>query len=215
MRRLLGAVRRNVATMGRLIDDILAFSQAGQRALARVDVDVAALARKVFEEQRATAGVRDIELRIGELPHAHADRAALRQVLANLLSNTIKFTAPRPQALIEIRGRAVGLNAEYSIHDNGVGFDPAYAHKLFGVFERLHGADEFAGTGIGLAIVKRIVDKHGGRVWAESAPGQGATFHFALPQAAAPVATEPHERPGTRRDPVGRGQSGRCRDHPA
>ncbi|MEW6166510.1 MAG: PAS domain S-box protein [Pseudomonadota bacterium] len=189
--RLLGTIRRNAQTMGRLIDDILAFSRAGRGELSRVEVDVAALAREVFAELLPAAGQRRIELCVGALPPAQADRAMLRQVLVNLLSNAIKFTTPRDAARIELSGAGDGDGVEYAVRDNGVGFDPAYAHKLFGVFQRLHTADEFPGTGIGLAIVKRIIDKHGGRVWAESQPGHGATFHFALPLAAAPPVTEP------------------------
>jgi light-regulated signal transduction histidine kinase (bacteriophytochrome) len=100
----------------------------------------------------------------------------------NLLGNAFKFTRPRPVARIEVRGEALGNETVYSVRDNGVGFEPQYAQKLFGIFQRLHDVDEFEGTGIGLGIVKRIVDKHGGRVWAEGTPDNGATFHFALPR---------------------------------
>ncbi len=181
--RLLSNVRRNTEKMDQLIRDSLAFSRAGRRELALTDVDVAALCRQVVGELLPTPG-RRIEVHIGELPRARADAALLRQALVNLLSNAIKFTGTREQAEIDITGSASADQVTYSIRDNGVGFNPDYAHKLFGVFQRLHGDSEFPGTGIGLAIVKRVIDKLGGRVWAEGQVDCGATFHISLPGSA-------------------------------
>jgi PAS domain S-box-containing protein len=187
--RLLQTVRRNTDKMGRLIDDILAFSRAGRKDIVLASIDMTTLVQDVLAELIPAAGERKIDVRVAGLPPANADKAMLRQVLVNLLSNAIKFTSKREQAVIEVSGAASDDSITYTIRDNGAGFDPAYSHKLFGVFQRLHDADAFAGTGIGLAIVKRIVDKHGGRVWAEGAVDQGATFHFSLPRRGADVTT--------------------------
>ena len=178
--RLLGKVRGNAARMGQLIDAILAFARAGKQDLAPDRVDMAALARTVFEEVREDAGV-DAELRMGEIPAAHGDRTMLRQVWVNLLSNAVKFGAAHAPVVGEVEASEGAAATAYTARDFGGGFDPAYAHKLFGVFQRLHAMDEFEGTGVGLAIVKRIIDKHGGRIWAEGAPGAGAAFHFSIP----------------------------------
>ncbi len=180
-RRLLGVVREGTSRMSHLIDDMLAFSRMGRVHMSMEDVDMEALIRAVHEEILAASPGRDVRLDVGPLPPARGDRAMLRQVLANLLGNAFKFTRTRTPALIEIRGIADGAEHQYQVKDNGVGFDMRYADKLFGVFQRLHPATEFEGTGIGLALVKRIVARHGGRVWAEGRPDEGATFHFALP----------------------------------
>jgi light-regulated signal transduction histidine kinase (bacteriophytochrome) len=144
-------------------------------------VDMDKLAREVAAELQATAPERSIRFDIAELPATQGDRAMIRQVLVNLLSNAVKFTQKRQDAVIEVRCTVESRDAIYSVKDNGVGFDMKYVDKLFGVFERLHGREQFEGTGIGLAIVKRIVTRHGGRVWAEGAVDAGATFYFALP----------------------------------
>jgi light-regulated signal transduction histidine kinase (bacteriophytochrome) len=177
-RRLLGVVRQSSVRMGRLIDDLLAFSRLGRQQLAKLPVDMAELARDVVTELRngATASVE-----LGALPGARADRALIRQVWINLVGNALKYSGKRPDARIEIGGRRDGGENVYWVRDNGVGFDMRYADKLFGVFQRLHRADEFDGTGVGLAIVQRVVARHGGRVWAEAKPGEGACFHFSLP----------------------------------
>jgi PAS domain S-box-containing protein len=180
--RLLGIVRSSATRMDRLITDILAFSRAGRQELKYSSVDMTALAREVFDELRAGDAERSIDLRLAALPPAHADPAAIRQVWVNLLSNAIKFTRGRERAEIEVTGGIENGECRYTVSDNGAGFDPQYGHKLFGVFQRLHTTREFEGTGIGLAIVKRFLDKHGGRAWAESEPGKGAVFHFSLPQ---------------------------------
>ncbi len=180
-RRLLRVVREGTAKMSQLIDDILAFSRMGRVEMSMAEVDMQALVQAVFQELVAAAPGREARLAVGPLPPARGDRAMLRQVLANLLGNALKFTRARAPALIQVAGEIEGEQRLYHVKDNGVGFDMRYADKLFGVFQRLHVAGEFEGTGIGLALVKRIVARHGGRVWAEARQGEGATFHFALP----------------------------------
>ena len=180
--RLLRVVRKNAVRMGNLIDDILAFARAGRRELVLADIDLEALTRDVLEDLIPAATGRQIDVRTVSLPRVRADAAALRQVMVNLLSNAIKFTRPRQVAQIEICGGVAGNEFTCSVRDNGVGFDPTYAAKLFGIFQRLHDPEDFEGAGIGLGIVKRIIDKHGGRVWAEGQPEGGATFHFSLPR---------------------------------
>jgi signal transduction histidine kinase/DNA-binding response OmpR family regulator len=189
--RYLGLVRQGVGRMGRLIDDILAFSRTSRSEMGMEMVEMADITREVFAELRAMAPERNINLvfgdkdlgdqDLGELPSARCDRAMIRQVLSNLLHNAIKYTSPRSDAVIEVSGMAGEAETCYCVKDNGVGFDMDYADKLFGVFQRLHSAGEFEGTGIGLAIVKRIIERHGGRVWAEGKVGEGAAFHFSLP----------------------------------
>ncbi len=180
-RRFLATIRSNAQRMGELIDDILAFSRTSRYEMSFATIDMAALANEVFDEERRGAAERDIELRIGALPPAKGDRALIRQVLVNLASNAVKFTAGRERALIEVSGAAQGAENVYCVKDNGAGFDMQYKDKLFGVFQRLHRADQFEGTGIGLAIVKRVVGRHGGRVWAEGRIDAGASFSFTLP----------------------------------
>ena len=180
--RLLGVIDQNTRRMGQLIDDLLAFSRLGRTDLSTGPVDMKELTRLVADEvQRGEAG-RDgsLEIRIDPLPPARGDRGLLRQVISNLLLNAAKFTRGRPSAKIEVGSQADGGQTVYYVKDNGAGFDARYADKLFGVFQRLHSTEQFDGTGVGLAIVKRIVQRHGGRVWAEGAVNQGATFYFTL-----------------------------------
>jgi signal transduction histidine kinase len=184
-KRLIGIVRSNTQKMARLIDDILAFSRMGRKELVREEFDMTALARAAAEELAPMRAGRDLRLRIGELPRAQGDPAMLRQVWTNLIGNAFKFTRPKPCATVEIGSYRDGDEDVYFVKDDGAGFDMEYAHKLFGVFQRLHAVDEFDGTGIGLAIVKRIVTRHGGRVWAEGKVNSGATIYFALPTARA------------------------------
>ena len=168
--------------MSQLISDILDFSRMSRREIAAETVDMTELAREVYEEVRGAAPAeRNIVLHMASLPPASGDRAMLRQVWVNLISNAVKFTSPQPEALVEVGSSAAGGESTYWVKDNGVGFDMRYSDKLFGVFQRLHAADEFEGTGIGLAIVKRVVTRHGGRVWAESELGKGTTLYFTLP----------------------------------
>jgi len=173
-------VRNGGQRMGELIDDLLAFSRLSRQPLNRQPVDTAGLVREVLEELNPAANNRLIETRVAELPSCLADAALLKQVWVNLISNAVKYTRGRNPAVVEIG--CEGKNGEqiFWVRDNGVGFDMQYANKLFGVFQRLHRADEFEGTGVGLAIVQRIVHRHGGRVWAEAALGRGATFYFTI-----------------------------------
>ncbi len=180
--RLLGRVRDNVRRMGNLIDDLLRFSRLSRAALEVRPVDMNDLVRNVVADLTRDGASRAM-VSIGPLPPAPGDMGLLRQVWTNLVSNALKYSDPGADPRIEIQGLITGGGVEYSVRDNGVGFDMAYADKLFGVFQRLHRQDEFEGTGVGLAIVQRIVHRHGGTVRAESAPGQGATFSFLLPLA--------------------------------
>ncbi len=168
--------------MTRLIEDLLVFSRTAQAPVRATDVDLAGLATEVMSEIAGHLDGRTIEWHVSPLPVVHADRALLRQVFSNLFSNAVKYTATRPVAKIEIgaHGKENGEHVVF-VRDNGVGFDMAYADKLFGVFQRLHRSEEFEGTGIGLANVRRIVQRHGGRTWADGAVDRGATFFFALP----------------------------------
>jgi signal transduction histidine kinase len=179
-RRLLGTVRGNSARMGQLIDDLLAFSRLGRQAPAKHAVDMTALAREVVDELRADSPAA---VALQQLPAAYADRTLIRQVWTNLVGNAFKYSAKRTEARIEIGGRAEQAENTYWVRDNGAGFDMRYVAKLFGVFQRLHRDDEFPGTGVGLAIVQRVVTRHGGRAWAEGRPGEGACFYFSLPGA--------------------------------
>jgi PAS domain S-box-containing protein len=169
--------------MGRLIDDLLAFSRVGRTALERTEVNLSPLVREVQQEIMLGINGHPIAWHLHDLPLVHADRSLLRLVFVNLLSNAVKYSSKRAQSEIEV-GTVPGAAEESVIfvRDNGVGFDMQYAPKLFGVFQRLHSAEEFEGTGIGLANVSRIVHRHGGRVWAESAPDRGAVFYISLPK---------------------------------
>jgi light-regulated signal transduction histidine kinase (bacteriophytochrome) len=176
-RRLLGVVRSNADAMARLIDDLLAFSRLGKVSFVAAPVDMAGLVREVLTERGSDANIE-----LGTLPAAHGDRALLKQVWANLIDNAVKYSANVPAPRIRLSGMVhENGDAEYRIEDNGAGFDMRYYDKLFGVFQRLHSAAEFSGTGVGLAIVQRIVVRHGGRVSGEGRPGAGATFQFTLP----------------------------------
>ena len=179
--RSLKIISAETVRMGRLIDDLLSFARLGKQEMHLSLLDLTQLVRQVFDEIRATCPERQVELRLGELPPTKADPALMRQVLVNLLSNAIKFTRPRSHAVVAVEGVSNEREVIYRVGDNGVGFDMAYADKLFGVFQRLHSASEFEGTGVGLALVQRIILRHGGRVWAEGREEQGATVYFALP----------------------------------
>jgi PAS domain S-box-containing protein len=179
--RYLNTVHQGAIRLGQLIDDILSFSRTSRREIEMAVVDIGALAREVFDELRADAPDRNICLRLNGLPPARCDHAMIRQVMANLLGNAIKFTAQRVEAVIEMSGAVEEAENVYWIKDNGAGFDMNGVDRLFGVFQRLHTNREFEGTGIGLAIVKRIIERHGGRVWADGKVGEGAIVHFTLP----------------------------------
>ncbi len=167
--------------MGVLIDDLLNFSRLGHAQMQKTKVNLNALVKAVVQEIREDLKERDIRWEIDELPDVLADQSLLRLVIVNLVSNAVKFTSTRPKAEIKIGCRDEGDKITCSVTDNGVGFDMKFVHKLFGVFQRLHSQSEFEGTGIGLANIQRIISRHGGRVWAEGAVGQGATFYFTLP----------------------------------
>ena len=180
-RRVLGVVRGETQRMDRLITDLLALSRLGRQSLVADEVDMTALAAAARDEALANEPGRAVQVTLQSLPPARGAAVMIRQVWANLLANAVKFTRGRPDAIIEIGGSASAGEATYYVKDNGAGFDMRYADKLFKVFQRLHTEDEFEGTGIGLAIVHRIVSRHGGRVWAAGEVGAGATFSFTLP----------------------------------
>ena len=180
-RRALGIICDESQRMGRLISDLLEFSRVGQRELRRTEVDMATLVREQFKRLQEAGAGRDLEFRVNELPPVQADPALLRQVWSNLLDNALKYTRHTPRAEICIEGSKQGNEIIYSIRDNGAGFDMRYAGKLFGMFQRLHTANEFEGTGVGLASAQRIIQRHGGRIWAAAQVGRGATFSFSLP----------------------------------
>ena len=188
MRRHLGQIRDGSSQMSQLITDLLAFSRLGRQAISRQTVDLAGLCRGVFAELEVERQGRRIELRLSALPPAHGDPALLRVVFVNLLANALKYSRPRDPAVIEVGVMRPADEATpvYFVRDNGVGFDSQNADKLFGLFKRLHHAHEFEGTGVGLATVRRIVERHGGRIWAEAALDAGATFYFTVPTALEP-----------------------------
>jgi PAS domain S-box-containing protein len=168
--------------MGTLIDDLLQFSRIGRQEKRLVDLDMNIIVHEVLVSIKQDNPKRNIEWRIAKLPQVYGDQALLHLVWTNLLSNAVKFTRAREKTIIEINVLDENDAFIFSIHDNGVGFDMQYAHKLFGVFQRLHPTDEFEGTGIGLANVHHIILRHGGRTWAEAEPDKGATFYFSLPK---------------------------------
>ena len=181
VQRYLDRVRHNTLQMGRLVDDLLALARLGRQPLSKRPVTPTQLVRQVLDELRDEQAGRRVHVAVADLPVCLADPALLKQVWANLLSNALKYTRGRDAARIEVGCRnGGGQGTVYFVKDNGVGFDTQYAHRLFGVFQRLHRAEEYEGTGVGLAIVQRIVHRHGGRVWAEAQPDQGATFYFTL-----------------------------------
>jgi len=187
--------------MGRLIDDLLAFSRLGRTPLRPVEVDSGALVHHLIRDGGLEAHPAT-EWRVATLPPVQADPALLRQVWVNLLDNAAKYarTQPRPRITVDGGADPAAGTVTYRVADNGIGFDPRYTPKLFRVFSRLHSDPEFPGTGIGLALVHRIITRHGGRIWAEAAVGQGATFHFSLPlqqPASAAPATSCHENTPT------------------
>jgi len=178
--RYVGIVRRNALEMGALIDGLLEFSRLGQQPLRKREVDIEALCRQVVDELRSTPDGRAAVITVGRLPGARADPTLVRQVLVNLLSNALKYSRARHPARVEVGAGERAGEITYWVRDNGSGFDMRYGDRLFKVFQRLHSAEEYEGTGVGLALVARIVKRHGGRVWAEAVPDQGATFSFTL-----------------------------------
>jgi PAS domain S-box-containing protein len=179
-RRYLERIRDRARGMGELIDDLLAFSRLSRQPLKKLRVNTEKLVRNILDDVAPQYEGRHVEVRVGPLPGCWADLSLLRQVWTNLLSNAIKYTRPREHAEIEIGCTSDESGDVFYVRDNGTGFDMKYVHKLFGVFQRLHRAEDFEGTGVGLAIVQRIVHRHGGRVWAEAEIGHGAAFYFTL-----------------------------------
>jgi PAS domain S-box-containing protein len=180
-KRLLTVIRDSAKLGGELIDGLLHFSHVGRQALARAPVDLTALAESVVAELRQTASNVAVDVVLTPLPPTTGDGALLRHVLVNLIGNAFKFSAKRAHPKVEIGAQVDAPEVTYYVKDNGVGFDMQYAGKLFGVFQRLHRPDEFEGTGVGLALSQRIVQRHGGRIWAEGKVNEGATFFFTLP----------------------------------
>ncbi len=198
MRRYIGLIRDGSIQMAELINALLSFSRLGRKALARETVDLDQLCQEAKKDLAGELAGRDIELKFGFLAYADGDPALLRAVFVNLLSNAIKYTRPCAKAVVEVsmtEDTDEGVPV-YSVRDNGVGFSMDHAEKLFGVFQRLHHAHEFEGTGVGLATVRRIIQRHGGRIWAESEPDQGATFFFTLAPRPEVMPDESGEAPG-------------------
>jgi light-regulated signal transduction histidine kinase (bacteriophytochrome) len=181
-RHYMEAISDAAGKMGRLIDDLLSFSRTARQAMLLRDVNLATITREVVTELEAGARGRKIDWHIGDLPTVSGDAPMLRLVMMNLISNALKFTRTREQAIVEVGSEEREGEIRVFVRDNGVGFDQAYAEQVFDVFQRLHRADEFEGTGVGLAIVQRIISRHGGRVRAEGKTGEGATLSFYLPR---------------------------------
>jgi|GEM_PF-534749 len=181
-KRLLNVIRNNSQKMGQLIDDLLAFSRTGRKEIVLSEIDMNSLFNSIYYELKNSVNDRDIKFVLNDLPPAMGDLALLKQAIINLLSNAIKFSKTKRQALIEVGCIKNNQEIIYYVKDNGVGFNMKYKDKLFGVFQRLHAEDEFEGTGVGLAIVHRVIQKHNGNVWAESILNEGTTFYFTLPQ---------------------------------
>ena len=180
-KRICGIISSSATQMGELIDDLLSFSRIGRSNLNPSLLDMKKMAGLLFEGMTSPSERGRIKLKIGKLHQAFGDVTLLGQVWINLISNAIKYSSNEISSEILIRSRLEGEMITYFVNDNGVGFDMQYAHKLFGVFQRLHSEAEFEGNGVGLAIVQRIILKHGGKVWAEGEVGKGATFYFSLP----------------------------------
>jgi signal transduction histidine kinase len=181
-KRLLNIICTNTKKMRELIDDLLALSRIGRKEIELLEIDMDKLARVAFDGIKVTIPERKLQFNIKSLPPAYGDQGMIRQVFFNLLFNAIKFTRPKETAIIEVGGYGEGTENVYYVKDNGVGFDMQHVNKLFGAFQRLHSEEEFEGTGIGLAIVQRIIHHHGGRVWTEGKVNEGATFYFTLPK---------------------------------
>jgi signal transduction histidine kinase/FixJ family two-component response regulator len=180
-RKLLENASEGVKRMGELIESLLTFSRFARQPIEKRQVNVSDVVARVVAQSRSDPRNAAVEVVLGELPECSGDPSLLEQVFTNLIANAFKFSRGRDAARVQVSGELRGGEVEYVVRDNGVGFDMKYASKLFGVFQRLHSRGEFEGTGIGLSIVQRIVQRHGGRVWARSEPGSGAAFYFALP----------------------------------
>ncbi|HOI16844.1 MAG TPA: ATP-binding protein, partial [Geobacteraceae bacterium] len=179
-KRVCNVISASAREMGKLIDDLLAFSRISRTTMEPSDIDMTTIARSVFFEMTSQQERERIDFEVLPLPQAQGDPTLIRQVWTNLLSNAVKFSAKKERAAIKVSAGEQGGKVVYKVQDNGAGFDMKYVPKLFGVFQRLHSTREFPGTGVGLAIVQRIVVRHGGRIWAEGEPGKGATFYFTM-----------------------------------
>ncbi len=180
-KRKFDLIRNNAQMMGKLIDDLLSFSRLGRLEISMSKLDMEGLVNDIWMELQIITPDRKIDIKINNIPPGCGDRTLIKQVYSNLLSNAVKYTRLKNKALIETGGYREGNENIYYIKDNGVGFDMEYYNKLFGVFQRLHSADDYEGTGVGLAIVQRIIHRHAGRVWAESKVEEGTIFYFSLP----------------------------------
>jgi light-regulated signal transduction histidine kinase (bacteriophytochrome) len=180
-RRHLQTIAQSATQMGQMLDALLELSRMGRAEMRSESVSLAALVKDVRRELRSESKGREIDWQIGDLPEVQGDSLMLRQAIVNLLSNAMKYTRPRPKAKIEIGAKNGGRETILFVRDNGVGFDMNYAGKLFGVFQQFHPSSEFEGAGIGLANVRRIILRHGGRTWAEGKVDGGATFYFSIP----------------------------------
>jgi two-component system, chemotaxis family, sensor kinase Cph1 len=181
--RYVGTIIDSAISAGQLVDDLLSYSQMGRSSMTPVRIDMAHLVDEVRGGLRIEGEAHKVDWRIGDLLSVRADPTMVRLIVQNLIENALKFSREREPAIIEIGSSRGEGGVTTFVRDNGAGFDMSYVGKLFGVFQRLHREEEFEGTGIGLANVKRIVERHGGKVWAEGRPGEGATFHFTLPAA--------------------------------
>ena len=179
--RVIDVVIRNSSRMGQLIDDLLHFSRIGRKELILASCDMEEIVRTTVDELLANERDRKVDIQINDLKPSYADISMIRQVWVNLISNALKYSSTRAESQIQIGCYDEGNSVCYYIKDNGVGFNMAYRDKLFGVFQRLHKISEFEGTGVGLALVKKIIVRHGGRIWAEAQLDEGATFYFSLP----------------------------------
>jgi light-regulated signal transduction histidine kinase (bacteriophytochrome) len=180
-KRTIGIITKNARKMGQLIDDLLNLSHLGRQEVITSRVDMNRLVKLAIDEQLLIYKGKDAQITADDLLPANCDHNLMLQVWINFISNALKYSGKQERPVIHIGSYVNGNNVVYSVRDNGVGFDMRYASKLFGVFQRLHKATEFEGTGVGLALVQRIIIKHGGRVWAESEKGKGAVFCFSLP----------------------------------
>jgi len=180
-KRVLNVVRDNAERMERLIDDLLNFSHLGRKDMEKKSIDMYGLTKNIVKELKNNNPERKLKIKVNTLPFAYGDESLIGEVLINLLSNAIKFSKNEKSSVIEVGGRLEKDENIYYVKDKGVGFDMKYSDKLFGVFQRLHSQEEFKGTGVGLALVQRIIHRHGGRIWAEGKPDKGATFYFTIP----------------------------------
>jgi light-regulated signal transduction histidine kinase (bacteriophytochrome) len=180
-KRVLSVIQQNATKMNNLIEDLLEFSKSGRKELERSEIDTESLIRSILEDI-SSSPPHKAEIRLNPLPSTYADSNLLSQVWINLIGNAIKYSSKKETPVVEIGSYSEENEIVFYVKDNGSGFDMKYVDKLFGVFQRLHRIDEFEGTGVGLALVKRIIARHGGRAWAEGKLNEGATFYFSLPK---------------------------------